>query len=231
VSAYLTWIPKSGRAKSLYFDAVTDEGQTLTSTVTEHPVEEGPNVADHLRKDLDSVTLEVFVSNSPVYDVNSRGGKVVPVELKIEKYSAPLEPTPGSVFNAVGGAISSLFSGEDKYVAQVMKFDEEFDAVGDTLALLRGIRSTAQLVTVVLPSKLYADMALVKIEMRRSRASGDGAVFALEFREVQKVKVSIVAAPSPTEPRAKPKVKKGPLDPKDAAAGAKKKSLLKALLG
>lgn len=236
MGAYLTWKPKNGASKSLYFDAVTDESQALTTTITEHPVEDGPNVADHQRRDLDVVTLEVFVSNSPVYDVNSRGGKVVPVELKIEKYEAKFNFTPGAVFKSldvVKGAISDALFGEEKYVATIMKFGEEFDAVSDTLLLLRGIRNTGQLVDVMLPARIYQDMALTKIEVHRTAQTGDGATFSLEFRELRKVKASIVQAPTASEPRAKPAKKKGVKDPKDIAAGlpAKKKSILKGLLG
>lgn len=244
MGAYLTWKPKSGSQKSLYFDVVTSETQTLSTTITEHPVEDGPDVADHMRRDLDAVTLEVFVSNTPVYDVNNRGGKVVPVELKVEKYEAPLELTPGSVFSAAGGALKKgiaaigdalglgLGNGEAKNVATVMKFATEFDAISDTLILLRGLRNTSQLVDVMLPSRIYQGMALTNLEVRRDVTSGEGATFVLEFRELRKVKVALVAAPTPTEPRAKPAQKKGAKDPKDiAGATPKKKSILKSLLG
>lgn len=241
MGAYLTWTPKGGNMKSLYFDVVTEEAQVLATKITEHPVEAGPDVADHMRRELDMITLEVFVSNTPVYDVNSRGGKVVPVELKVEKYEAPLEFTPGSLYSAAGGALKKGITAltdaitggnsERKNIATVMKFGTEFDAIGDTLTLLRGIRGTSQLVDVMLPSRIYQDMALTNIEVRRNAGTGEGATFSLEFKELRKVKVSLVAAPTPTEPRAKPAQKKGAKDPKDIEAPPRKKSLLKSLLG
>lgn len=240
MSAYLTWKPKSGKQKSLYFDAVTSEVQTIKSTATEHPVERGPNVSDHIRDELDSVTLEVFVSNQPIYDLNGHGGKVVSVEIKTQPYEPPLEATPGSLFNAVGGAIKQGvkalgeligLGGPSGTSATILMFDEAFDAVGEVVLLLRGIRATKQLVDVVLPSRLYPDMVLTSVEVTRTPATGDGATIALEFKELRQVAVSIVTAPTPTEPRAKSAVKKGAKDTKDAPAPARKGSLLKGLFG
>ncbi|MFO0639667.1 MAG: hypothetical protein U0183_10690 [Polyangiaceae bacterium] len=241
MGAYLTWKPKSGSQKSLYFDVVTSETQTLSTTITEHPVEEGPDVADHMRRDLDAVTLEVFVSNTPVFDVNNRGGKVVPVELKVEKYEAPLELTPGSVFSAAGGALKKgiaaigdalgLGNGEAKNVATVMKFATEFDAISDTLILLRGLRNTSQLVDVMLPSRIYQGMALTNLEVRRDVTSGEGATFVLEFRELRKVATLTTKVPLPAEPRAKPKKNRGVQEPQRFEPTPKKKSMLKSFLG
>lgn len=240
MGAYLTWKPKSGNMKSLYFDVVTEEAQVLATKVTEHPVEDGPDVADHLRRELDSVTLEVFVSNTPVYDVNNRGGKVVPVELKVEKYEAPLEFTPGSLYSAAGGALKKGITAltdaitggnsERKNIATVMKFGTEFDAVGDTLVLLRGIRGTSQLVDVMLPSRIYQDMALTNIEMRRNAGTGEGATFALEFKELRKVKTLSTKVAIPAEPRAAPAKKRGVQEPVAVEVPPRRKSALRALV-
>ncbi len=230
MGAYLYWVPKGGAAKTLLFDVVTDETQELAVTITEHPVEDGPNVADHIRRELNAVSLECQVSNAPVFDVNGRGAKVEAVELKMEKFKAPLAPNPGSAYKAIGGAISSLFSGEEKHSATVMQFPKAFDAVGDTLAILEKIRDDETLVQVALPSKIYKDMCLVKLTMKRNASIGDAAAFHLEFKEVRKVKVNIVAAPKPTEKRAVPMKQRGSQDPKDVKVPAQKKSLLSGLL-
>lgn len=242
-SAFLLWTEKSGTLRTLLFDCVTEEGQTLTNTVTEHPVEEGANIADHVRNDLEEVKIDVFVTNTPIFTeaAESRGnrtGKVWAVELNpVAPYKAPLEATPGALFSAVGDAVSSgvdsLLGGNDKekYGANVLKWGEEFDAVGETFTTLKRIRDTSAEVQVWLSrTPTPPAMVLTKLEMRRSKTTGTGAEMSLTFKELKKVKVSLVGAPKPTEPRAKPKVAKGPQDTKPVSAPEKKKAILKGMV-
>lgn len=227
MGAYLTWTTKDGQSKSLFFDVTTEESQDLTSTPTEYPVEDGANVADHVKDELDKVTLEVFVSQTPIYDMNNRGGRVEPVKITPPKFKAPLAPTPGAVYAAVGGllkdAIGALLGkSAPQYAAQVLKFPSTFDAVADTLTVLEKIRDEKQLVTVVLPSKDFENMCLVHVGVRGNAGTGTGRSFTLEFHEMRKVKVSIVNAPVPTQPRANVQKPKGNQGPKDVNAIATK---------
>lgn len=210
MGAFLTWVPDGGGdAKSLYFDVCTEEDKDFSSTVTEHPVEDGVNVADHVKKELDKLSIEVFVSNAPVYDFNARGSGVQSVPIPLQKFKPPLAPTPGAVFSAIGSAISGLFSGDTQYSANVMKFGSEFNAIEDTETKLKKLKDDVQLVTVVTAGGVYDDMFLEHIAVQRNAGSGDGATFRLEFREVRKVQVSLVNAPKPTEPRGQTMKPKG----------------------
>ncbi len=224
--AFIWWTTDAGEDKTLYFDVCTAEGQELTSTVTEYPVEEGVNVADHVQKDLDKVTLEVFVSQEPIYDINSRGGKVSKIPINVTNYKAPLAPTPGAVFNAVGGAIKdaigSLLGNKSEIAAQVLQFNDSFDAVADTLVILEDIKNSVQLVNVALPSKLYENMCLTHIGVKGDAGTGTGRAFDLDFTELRKVKVRIVNAPIPTEIRATVKKPKGAQSGKPIAKGPAK---------
>lgn len=234
MGAFILWKPKAGPSKSLFFDACTSEGQSFTSTATEHPVETGANVSDHVRKELDRVTIEVFVSNAPIYDWNDRGGKLSKVKLKVEKYKAPFAPTPGAVFAAVGGAVKGamaalLGGGDEEYAAQVLKWDASFDAVADTLQALEKIKNEVQLVDVVLPSRLHENMMLESIEVERNPGHGDAASFKLGFKQIRQVEAKLVNAPKSTQKRgeiAKKKGAKGATEVKPAGRG---KSILKSL--
>jgi hypothetical protein len=224
------WENAAGQPKELHFDVVTDETQEMSVTATEHPVEDGANISDHIRRELNRVALEVFVSNTPILDVNGRGARVQSVPITIEKYKAPLAPTPGAVFNAVGSAISSLFAGKEEYAASVLRFRDDFDAVAETLATLEQIRDDGSLVTVTMPSRDYENMLLETVAVNRNARTGTGATFTLAFRELKKVEVSIVNAPVPTEIRGqikKPKGVKAPLPVSDGGlAPAPLKSVL-----
>lgn len=65
MGAFISWGDRDP-FKSISFDIVTSETPVLSNTITEHPVEEGANVADHIRPNLDTLSMEVFVSNTPL---------------------------------------------------------------------------------------------------------------------------------------------------------------------
>ncbi len=78
-------------------DAVTAETLTKTSTCTEHAVETGANVSDHVRPNLDTITLDVVVSNTPLTEVNRLNphiprGAVGPAPLVFDRFVTPLGP-------------------------------------------------------------------------------------------------------------------------------------------
>ncbi len=230
--AFLWWTTKAGQDKTLYFDVCTEESQELVSTATEHPVEEDANVADHVKKELDHVTLEVFVSNEPIYDINSRGGKVAKIPIKVAHYRAPLAPTPGAIFSAGGNAlkdgIGALLGKKEEYAMQVLQWDTAFDAVSDTLEELEKLRDEVQLVNVVIPSKVYSNMHLAHIAVKGDAGTGTGRTFQLDFVELRKVKVRIVNAPKPTEVRGEVKKSKGAQGSGKGAVAGPKKSVAKA---
>jgi hypothetical protein len=63
--AYLIYLDSTGAATTLVFDAVMEETWTGTNTITDHPVETGADVTDHVRVGLMHCELSVFVTNEP----------------------------------------------------------------------------------------------------------------------------------------------------------------------
>lgn len=61
----ITILPDDLSSISIAFDATITEVHESTATVTEHPVETGSNIADHVRVDPQSLSCEVFVSMTP----------------------------------------------------------------------------------------------------------------------------------------------------------------------
>lgn len=59
-------VAKKTKIESLTVDAVLTETHTFSNTVTDHPVEEGMNISDHVRKNPDGLVLECFISNTPL---------------------------------------------------------------------------------------------------------------------------------------------------------------------
>jgi hypothetical protein len=60
-----------GTTSVIEFDATLTETHTSSARATEHPVEEGASVTDHVRPELDRVALEGFITNTPINDVSA----------------------------------------------------------------------------------------------------------------------------------------------------------------
>lgn len=215
--AYISWgdpvnDPPSALG-SLSFDVVVSEEHERSSVVTDHSVERGVNIVDHVRPMPDRVTLDVYVSNSPI---NSPDAAQLPLTLDI--------PQPGDgTFLAGGtgallGAAAAAFSGPEgdpsnprsslqrflgltgglptSLTASVQQFTGDQDYVRNAYDTLTTLRDTATLLNVITPRAKYTSMILEKIQLHRDSGVGTGGRFTLEFREILIVSSSIVQAPA-----------------------------------
>lgn len=64
--AQLIYTTDLGAVFVIEFDATLSEQHTSSAQVTEHPVETGANITDHVRPMLDKVQLEGFITNTPI---------------------------------------------------------------------------------------------------------------------------------------------------------------------
>lgn len=105
MAIYITW-----DGGSWAFDLTLNERHESKLNITEHPVEQGPDITDNARRELDRISCEVLVTNAPLIDLNNYGGKRRKINLddpnyrngQPAKYSPPFAPTPGAVFSALG---------------------------------------------------------------------------------------------------------------------------------
>lgn len=227
--AFLSWVNSAGKAETLYFDVVRDIVQEFVSTPTEYAVEEGINVTDHVKREPRKVSLEVYVSNAPIIDLNNRGSGVRPLKLEAKSYVAPFDLTPGALYRAGGNAARSVLGGlggDQTITSNVLQWDQEFDAVADTLRTLERLRDTGQLVNVFTSTRLHASMLLTHFSQSKNAQTGTGADFKLDFQEIRKVTLKLVPTPAENEPRMMPDVKKGGQAPVEVPEGPKKSALL-----
>jgi len=62
---------QNATGNSVTFDASVNEDHSGTSTTTDHPVENGSDITDHVREEPDTLTMNVIVSNHPIVLLNS----------------------------------------------------------------------------------------------------------------------------------------------------------------
>lgn len=240
MGSYLYWTDKKGSTQILWFDVVTEEAHHLQTEATEHPVEEGADVTDHVRPKVDRVTLSTFVSNTPIIEkteiaayikqtgklLGVQSGAVEGVELDVKLYEPPLTPTPGSVLNALSSAVANLLGGKKQFKAQVLKFAKEFDNVQEVYDALQSIRKNGILVNVVTSTRTYRDMCLEDISMNRTAETGTGATFHVECKEIRIVSTLKVKAPKPAEAAGFPRKNLGAKGPDPADDPTKRESVL-----
>jgi hypothetical protein len=65
-AAYFTWTDASGTEGTFYPDLVISEVWENNAQATEHPVEQGANVIDHVRVELVKCSLTIFATNEPI---------------------------------------------------------------------------------------------------------------------------------------------------------------------
>jgi hypothetical protein len=215
-----------------FFDVVEKESLKHTATATEHPVEEGANVSDHVKDNLDTVLLDVFVSNTPVRDVNNLyNGQVSGLELKVPKAEKSVAIMPGALMNAGLDALSSLINGPEEWKAIVLQFPEKFDNVAFVLNTLLDWKSRGVVGKVITTHRTYPSVYITGVEMNRDATTGDGAAITIELKEIRIVEAKLITAPIPTEERGKTMKSKGRQPTSFVRDLAPKRSLAKQLLG
>lgn len=200
------------------FDLLLTESHSDTSSVTTHPVEQGVNVADHVKPDPVKYSCDVWMTNSPKAPDPVYGGDYEPVTLSIP----PSNPLTQPIASSVSGAISSAIFGPP--VAQMLVFPAPFDRVNDMHETLSNLKASGGTSTVITSTQTYSDMVLVKVEYTKEDAGA--GTFSLDFEQILVVTSATVAAPKPIEPRGAPAKSKGsqattPATPKGVSLGAK----------
>lgn len=211
---------------AVYFDLTDEERHVGMAEVTKYPVEDGPEVADHIRPVAAPLMLRCTISNTPLVPSGNQPGttpgEATPNDMgtttvDATPYQAPFNPLSavvnpiGSVMNAIGNALSS----HDYHVdVPVVVFNTPFNAPVDTLFLLNDIKEKGEILTIFTSIAEYDGMVLTKFELIRNASTGTGAEVELLFEPLTVVTTTTAAAPQPTEPRGNVVKKKGAQGPK-----------------
>lgn len=167
----------------LAFDVVEKEGYELTAETTEHAVDSGVVIADHLKKNPDTLTLEAMVTNTPI---------VVP-RTHMDGVTGSMQPTTLSVGGRELKATVLTWSGS---INRVRAVDEVLSAlVGTSL-----VRYTGTL-------RSLEDLVITRYRVDRDAATGDALPVVLELKKVRRATVQRV--PVPAQRRGQPPVARG----------------------
>ena len=170
--ATLDW-QSGGAAVSLEFDVTSSQGYEATSEVTEHPVEDGAPISDHVKPNNSSFTLEALITNNPV--------RVPSGQLQGARRES------ATVDLSVGGR---------PLQATVKRWTSEFDRVTECDVLLENLVNARIVVRLTTGLRQVENLIVTRYKVDRNAAAGDSLPVVMEFRRLRIVSVQRVAVPA-----------------------------------
>jgi hypothetical protein len=164
-------------------DASPTQGFEKTAEVTDHAVERGSNISDHARPGNGTVTLEGFVSNTPI-------------------------TVPKTQMDGVGGSFRSVeLQGGGN--ATVLQFDGPFDRVRRVKEKIDELINTSTIVEIHTGLEVLTDYLVTRFKVDRNAETGNALPFVLEAKRVRIVETLVERVPAPVERRGQPRRQRG----------------------
>jgi len=238
----LLWKDDQGNLHAIGVDAVKTHSDERTAQVTQHPVEDGADVSDHVIHNPDVVTFEIMHSDTPIDPVwTSMTDQNSP--FRVQSMTLDVRESlfqPGgllAVTRAVGGAINAglnaigLGSSELETKVNVLRTDQVIDRIGDLHTRLIDLKQNARRVTFTYRGRVYPDFIVRRVSWATMPGEVGLGRFTIEAQSVRTVRTGTAELPDPESLRLKPAVQKKP-PPKPVEEPEKEKkrgSLLKAI--
>lgn len=175
-------------------DAVMTESHSGSNTITDHPVETGFNASDHSRPNPDQLSVEIYVSDTPLsIDQMQRAQNFMQQSGILNPYGPSSVPT---------GLLAPYGPG----INQVQAVPGYSRAVRDRL---QNYRITGTLLTVSTAIKTYTSMMIESISENRSAQDAEALHATINFKFIRVVQNQLVKRVVASDPRVGPKVKTG----------------------
>ena len=157
--AAIAVIPRPGKIKAedleaIVMDAVITETHTLENTITEHPVEKGADVSDHIRPQPDQVTMQCVISNTPLSTAQQSRA------VRLGEYTLTTTNVERGQIGDMEGIAASAWKN------------------------LKKLRSEGVVMTVSTTLEDYTSMAIKSISAPRSAKNYDALEFTISFKKI-----------------------------------------------
>jgi hypothetical protein len=213
----VTYKTPNGVIGGIWIDCTVRERHGMSAEVSEHPVEDGADIADHIRRRPNALTLECVISNTPVIAPESHADGAAEITVKVPVPPAPVKLPFGLGDAAVRvGPFGELAIKEGRD-ATVKSFDPAFDRVQTVWAELDAMMTEGRVVTVHTSLTDYVDMAIEDVDAPRSVETFKSLRFTISFKQIRTVKSEKSTALVPSKPGASSLVSKGKQAAKPAA--------------
>jgi hypothetical protein len=168
----LAWQTAQGAEQRLDFDASVRESFESTAEVTEHAVESGVAISDHVKQNADVLTIEAVVTNAPIV-------------------------TPAHAADGATGSVQAvqLTVGNKRITVNVLQFSNVFDRRREVDRILRELKNTGQLLTVYTGLRTLENVIVERYGVERSAENGDALHLTLAVKQLRIASTQRVAAP------------------------------------
>lgn len=184
----------------LLFDAATEETLTLENDVTEHPVEQGADISDHIREKPDTLTISGVVGDCVIALLPNAVQLVKNLVDGRDWFSGPKNPFGSSI------------SGADLDAArQAMSSAKRLPGSGrsrlmQAIATLYAARSAKMKVAVVTGIRFYDDFYITSINISRANDNLGGGMLRITInlktvKQVQTQTGTLEYPPTPNDPK------------------------------
>lgn len=199
---------RDGNLLFVDFDATVKELHASSAIATEHYVEDGVALTDHVRPERDRLSAEAHVTNTPIRTISGAEDGAV---------SAFQVTTQATGFDRLAkvkrnGQVDQATreSSDNDFNANVLQWPSEFDRVTDVYTVLRDLMVEGIELTILTSLRQYDSMVLVDMGAPRDGGDNSNAImFSLEFVEVRKAQTETVDSPEPLETRAERRRRRG----------------------
>ena len=225
----LSFIDSGGALRLLVFDATIKTVHTGTAEVSEHPIDAGGTVTDHVTPGQRRITIEAEVTNTPIGDIGGKVSSIVQVQAPelFKDYRKGAQASASEFGHVLAAPVVGTFApfaaktlddvkvkpaeyvwGQSSSMAQVMQFTQPFDRVVECFQALDQLRATGTLVRVDSKMASYTQCLITAVSAPEDVM--DACTFLIELVEINLVEAGTTAAQARTvEPRAKTPSKVG----------------------
>jgi len=209
-------------------DASFHEIHEMSGETTDHPVEDGSNISDHVILNPRVFSMEGVVTNQPLSVPRTQAEGVTEVDKEFTWKATPSIPIVGELGGGglIGLALGAIASatGIDQHTGMAKGFSPDFDRVQAAYTELESIWLARERIDIYTSLNVYHDMVLTSVKVDRDKKTGQALFFSSVAKQVRTVSTEYaIAPPEPLVERGKPLTKRGKKSAKgltDAGASA-----------
>ena len=203
VTSYLLFKDSGYSVDSIRFDLLLDEQHSLEAEVTQHTVEDGSTISDHIRILPRKGSLTGFVTNHP-FVTGYNGGLPPAIAQKIaasqkKDWVSGFVQDIGSSYNRLG----QVFGQQDgtKFTEQDFQWlPARENRVDSTWSAFKALLAAKKPCAIVTGLETYLDVVVTKVSTERDKDSGDAQRFKVEFQAIEFATIAEVALSNVVRP-------------------------------
>lgn len=159
-----------GVPQTLTIDAALKITHDSEANPTEHPVEEGSKISDHIQVETPTVTIEGIITDSPLGLLSIAAGALTSGARAVAlKQAGGLGAAAGAL---VGGSIGSLLNTSS-------------NKVRDSYLLLRELQIQRVTFTLITSLQTYSNMVLQKLSVPQEPEWGNALKFTITLKQIR----------------------------------------------